>query len=118
MVEFKTTRDKILEAAGEDPSSKKTLKVLFPEAFSDEVDIVFQVGDHLIQKGSNKVYLIAVDEEKYLRIVGVTSGYIWTNKFNKIIDSRNIEAQQVRQVFGLRNLKEYTLNRKGQVINL
>lgn len=118
MSEFKTTREKILATAGECPESKRALKNLFPEAFIEEVNINFKLGDQLAQKGSNKIYLIAADEDKFLRIVSITSGHLWVDKKVQVPDSRVITSQQVREAFGLRNLKNYTLVRGKEIINL
>lgn len=117
-MELKITKERILEAASRCSTAKQTLKILFPEAFVEEVNQIFQIGDQLAQKDSNKVYLISKDSDNYLRIVSITAGYIWMDQKIKINDSKYIAAQDVTQVFGQRRLKDYVLIRNRQSIEL
>jgi len=117
-MELVITKERILEAANKCSTAKQTLKILFPEAFVDEITTVFMIGDQLAQKDSDKIYLIAKDSDNYLRIVGITSGYVWMDKKIKIQDPKYISANDVTQVFGQRRLKDYILIRNRQSINL
>lgn len=113
-----TTKERIVETAENNPFMKDALKSLFPEAFSDEVNIKFKIGDKLIQKGTGKIYLITVGSGNYLRIVSLTSAYVWDDQKVKLIEKHQISPAEVRRAFGLRNLKNYTLQRGDKMIEL
>jgi hypothetical protein len=116
-MELKITKEKILEAAEKCSTAKQTLKILFPEAFTEEVSIMFHKGDVLVSKKNNKQYLIAIDSDKNIRIVGLHSSYIWQDKKVKSADLF-IRAFELKMVFADRNISDYDLRRGGKMYNV
>ena len=113
-MELTITKERILQAAEKCSTAKQTLKILFPEAFLDDVKMTFAIGDILhSNKEPRKKYLIAVDDNKFIKIVGLHSAYIWQDKRIKVADNRNISANDVRIIFPHKVLSEYTLERTG-----
>lgn len=116
-MELKITKEKVLEAAEKCSTAKQTLKILFPEAFIEDVVMSFQKGDVLLSKKNNKQYLIAIDSDKNIRIVGLHSSYIWQDFKIKSVE-HFITARELKLIFGGRDISQYDVKRGGKVYNV
>lgn len=116
-MKLEITKERVLETAEKYPQSKGALKTLFPEAFIEKVGMNFFKGDILVSKTSNKSYLISIDGEKYVRIIGLHSAYAWEKRV-KPHDSFFITAKDMAVIFPQRKLSDYFLKRGSKFYNI
>jgi len=118
-MKLEITKERVLEAASKCSTAKQVLKTLFPEAFVEEIKLSFKTKDILVSlKQQQKSYMIAVDDNRNLRIVGLHSAYIWQDKKIKIENSNFIKTKDIEMVFAGRKISEYMLKREGKLFNV
>jgi hypothetical protein len=116
-MKLEITKERVLETVEKYPQSKGALKTLFPEAFIEKIRINIQKGDVLVSKKDNKSYLISIDGEKYVRIVGLHSAYAWENK-TRPIDQFHITSKDISVIFPQRKFNDYVLKRGAKFYNI
>lgn len=79
-MEFKITRERILEAASKCSTARTTLEILFPEAFDDsdrDSEHFCTVGQALKRQGYGHIYAVIMVEEGLFQLMNVSQGKFW-----------------------------------------
>jgi hypothetical protein len=84
-MEFKITKEKILEASSKCPQAKQTLEIMFPEAFAEEV--VHKAGNRY-KTNCGEEYLLAragaTREDQCVALVNLSTG----NRYSDIVNMK------------------------------
>ena len=90
-MEHKITTKKIIQASKTCKKAKRTLEILFPEAFESEKPFC-KINDVLIRKRTNGFYQVKEKENKVV-LVNITADHVWENKidlpYNKFCGDTN-----------------------------
>jgi hypothetical protein len=82
--ELKITKERVLEAAKECPTSQAVMKKLFPEVF--EEDRLFDMSG--IEVGGNRFFNIAMTGKWAFKSIYLSPGFQWAFRYDVDSDSR------------------------------